>query len=180
VTDLQDEILRQWRDALFGEYPEESARFLSKQTDRFRNPVGDVVSRGLQSAAEYLFGKEPDTHDLAGFDELIKVRSVQDFSPAQAIGFVFKLRSILRQVQADRRGDCELADDLQLRIDRLALHAINSYSRCRDEMGEIRVREMERRVFMLMKRMHNRETDNGVIEKNRQDNDTDQKRGMTT
>jgi len=84
---------------------------------------------------------------------------VQDFSPSQAIGFIFLLKKAIREVlESGIRGKPVLEEwmEFQSRIDQLALLAFDVYMECREKICEIRVNEAkaEREMaFRLLERM---------------------------
>jgi hypothetical protein len=74
-------------------------------------------------------------------DALIRIRAVQDLTASQAVGFVFLLKPILREL-------APVDDSLNDRIDRLALMAFDKYMQCREQLADIRVNEGQRRMHV--------------------------------
>ena len=102
---------------------------------------------------------------LEALEGLVRIRAVQDFSPAEAVAFVFLLKRAAREVLEDVSEQAQsvparVLSDLEARIDSLALLAFETYTRCREEIFEIRVREAQRRTAALLERF-NRETPAG-------------------
>ena len=67
-------------------------------------------------------------------EDIIRIRAVQDMSPAQAAGFMLPLKTLIRE---------ELGDDPALfalfeRIDRLALEAFDTLVRCKVKIYDLR------------------------------------------
>jgi hypothetical protein len=96
-------------------------------------------------------------------EAIIRIRAVQDFSPAEAVGFVFLLKRAVREVlEGASSGSlpANMQSELEARIDALALSAFEIYTRCREQLFEIRVREAQRRTAALLERF-NRETPAG-------------------
>jgi len=151
LTEFRDDVLERWIEGVVEGYPEDAARFLRSQTDRFANPVGASLREGL---AEILDGVlqdiEPD--DLrSALDRVIRVRAVQDFEPSEAVRFVFDLKNLLREFA----GDVAVGslDQLDRRIERLGLCAFDVYMRCREQMWQIRAQEIRNQSIGIMQRV---------------------------
>jgi len=151
----RSEALDRWRGFLLDSYPEEAARFFRKEKDRFKNPVGQSIHR----ATETLFDGALLERDAGGVPEalesLVRIRAVQDFSPSEAVAFVFLLKRAVREVLAGASGEQPskaALSDLDARVDALALAAFDTYTRCREELFEIRMRASQRRVAALLER----------------------------
>ena len=151
LTEFRDDILERWIDGIIEGYPEETAKFLRSQGDRFANPVGASLREGL---AEILDGVlrdvEPDQLTSA-LDNVIRVRAVQDFKPSAAVGFVFDLKHLLREFAGE--GVDGRMDTLDHRIERLGLCAFDVYTSCREEMWKIRLREIRNQSVGIMERV---------------------------
>jgi hypothetical protein len=64
-------------------------------------------------------------------------------------------------------GDAQLAADLaelDERVDRIALMAFDIYVRCRDQVCELRINEVKRRVSWVLDRMGQRSPDAELVE----------------
>lgn len=148
-------IAGKWLDRIVESYPADTARFLKQQRDRFANPVGTTLAKGTTELVDALFdGKTADALREA-LEPIVKIRAVQDFSPSAAVAFVFQLKEVVRDMIGgdllDERLRGEL-DQLERRIDRLALLAFDVYASCREQVAEIRVSEVKRNVAHVLKR----------------------------
>jgi hypothetical protein len=66
----------------------------------------------------------------------VRIRAVQNFTPSQAIGFVFDLKGLIRAMApADRQASKEMVV-IESRIDALALLAFDLYMSCREKIYE--------------------------------------------
>ncbi|MGB8494384.1 MAG: RsbRD N-terminal domain-containing protein [Candidatus Acidiferrum sp.] len=136
-------ILEQWIARTIRSYAPASVPFLSREDDPFRNPVGYTLRESLTTLFEQLQGNMDQDHIAPALDAIIRIRAVQDLTASQAVGFVFLLKPILREL-APEPDQVSLND----RIDRLALMAFDNYMRCREQVAEIRLSE-SRRSFRL-------------------------------
>ena len=155
LRERQPEILKEWLQSLLDTYPENSAKFFKEQKNQFANPVGHIFEAGLTKCLGHILFSEDNEPIKDALDELIRVRAVQDFSPAGALAFVFDLKGIIRAFCLDevrKEGLEEALWRMDARIDEVALIAFNIYSSCREELAEIRVNEVKSNVAYLLRR----------------------------
>jgi hypothetical protein len=150
----RDLILERWTTLVLDGYPEETAKFLRDQPDRFANPVGAGLREGLAELVDGIIrGAEPGELTTA-LDGVIRVRAVQDFSAPAAVGFIFDLKGVVRGLSGiggtESNGWLASLDE---RIDRLGLQAFDVYTRCREQMWAIRAREIRNQSVGIMERV---------------------------
>jgi hypothetical protein len=152
IAEHRDEILERWIEDIIDGYPEETARFLRSNVDRFSNPVGAGLHEGLAEILDgVLRGVDPEEFTSA-LDRVIRVRAVQEFSPSAAVGFVFDLKSLLWEVAEEHGVEASLKN-LDQRIEHVGLCAFDVYMRCREEMWSIRAREIRNQSVGIMERV---------------------------
>jgi len=147
----RDAIVRAWLAETLRSYAEHTARFLSQDTDPFRNPAGHTLSQGLPALYDALLGGMDAVGIAPLLDPIVRMRAVQDFSPSQAIAFVFLLKPVIRAVLKDDAQPISPADGLaavETRIDAMALLAFDLFVQCREQISEIRAGEAGRRTFV--------------------------------
>ncbi len=148
-------IIKRWFDLSIETYPEETARFLKNKKNQFANPVGYILSHELEPIVEGLFQGE-DLDKLQPFlENIIRIRAVQDFSPAQATGFVFLLKQVVREEMEQEVREGRIGKDLlelESRIDGLVLLAFNIYMKCREKIYDLKANELKNRSIRLLKR----------------------------
>ena len=149
-------IIKKWFNGVVDTYAPETAGLLKKESNQFANPVGHTILHGIEAVYdEFLHPREPEK--LAPhLDRIIRIRAVQDFSPAQAISFVFLLKQIVREelkqdLHENRISSSELAA-FDARVDELALLAFNIYAQCRERLFEVRLNEYKNRTNRLLQR----------------------------
>jgi len=145
----QPAILRGWFRHLLETYPPDTARFLKQQRDPFANPVGASIQLGMTGILEGLFQPEhanqPSGVD-SFLDHLLRIRSVQDFTPSRAVAFIFALKPVAREALGRELREGRLQEewlDFEACVDGLALRAFDVYMRCREELYELRVQEVK-------------------------------------
>jgi hypothetical protein len=148
-------IAGKWLDRIVASYPADTANFLKRKQDRFANPVGSTLAKGTTRLVEALFDGMTADSLREAIEPIVKIRAVQDFSASSAVAFVFQLKDVIREVAGDElSGDRprEQLEQLERRIDKLALVAFDVYSSCREQVANIRVEEVKRNVAHVLKR----------------------------
>jgi len=155
-------ILERWFYLTLETYPAETSRFLKQEKDRFINPVGYTISQEIEALYDELLRGMNPAKLSTSLDNIIRIRSVQDFSPSQAIAFVFLLKKAVREELESEIRENQLFEELlkfESRIDELALLASDIYVRCREKIYEMRINEVKaerERVFKLLERANPR------------------------
>jgi len=148
-------ILERWLHLLFASYPAQTAAFLKREKDRFNNPVAFRLSQGLTGLYEALV-KDMDSDQVQVFlDDIISIKALQDFSPSQAVAFIFLLKQVIREELAGELKDAQLAQEcleFESHIDGLALLCFEVYMKRREKLYELRIKEVKNQVSGLMRR----------------------------
>jgi len=136
-------------------YPSDTSKFLESEKNRFANPVGHTISDEIPKLFDQLIGEMNREKVLVSINNILKIRAVQDFSAGQAVGFVFGLKTVIRDMLAKSSPDKDTMAELlefESRIDSLALFAFETYMECRERIHEIRTSEMKARSVQLADR----------------------------
>lgn len=160
------DLVAAWRRQILATYPEDTARFIRSEPNQFANPVGNVVTQGVEAVFDELLtasvggsltasDEGSDERMLAALDDLIRIRSVQNFRPAEAVGIVFLLKKVVREKLGKEIGANDLYREQLLfedRVDRMALLAFETYMRCREDLFAIKTRALKNGPFKLHER----------------------------
>ncbi|MCL5266588.1 MAG: RsbRD N-terminal domain-containing protein [Bacteroidetes bacterium] len=141
-------IVDKWVQRILGSYPSESLKFLISQKDRFANPVGYTISSSAGAIFDELIGDSDSRVTETLLKDVVRIRAVQEFSPSQAIRFVFDLKEVIRNEIEKEAGEICSSDELaelESRIDNLALIAFDSYMDSREKLFRIRLDEVKAR-----------------------------------
>ncbi|PKK84340.1 MAG: hypothetical protein CVT49_04205 [candidate division Zixibacteria bacterium HGW-Zixibacteria-1] len=152
-------ILEDWFQLILESYPPGSIDFFKNKKDQFQNPVGYTILNGIEKLFEGLLGEFSLEDVAAPLDKIIKIRSVQDFSPSQAVAFIHQLKKVVRKSLGEQIRDDQLRNQLHnfdCRVDRLTLYAFDNYMQCREKMFEIRVNEARAGSNRLIERLNRR------------------------
>jgi len=153
-------VVKKWFDHVVASYPEDTSRFLKSEKNPFANPVGSAIREGIEGMVDALLADAPVSSLHPFLDKLLRIRAVQEFTPSQAISFVFHLKQVVRDVlKKDLRTPKVLEEvaDFESRIDRLSLLAFDHFVSCREEVFELRVQELKRHrdsAVRMLERTH--------------------------
>ena len=181
----QDAIIGRWFEFALATYGGAAPAAFKRQKDPFANPVGHSLRVGTRNIfAALLSGMDGGKGDSGEMDlekirqdlhDIVKIRAVQEFPASEAVGFVFQLKEAVRvelagtklagakQAEAanDPRFRRELAK-LESQIDQVALAAFDIFVQCREQVYDLRVNEVKRRVSWVMDKMNNRDCPESV------------------
>lgn len=155
LSQKKESIMGRWLALIFGTYPEDFARFMSNQKDRFNNPVGYTIVNNAAPIYDAVCKNESPETVAASLEGIIKVRSVQDFSPSEALSFVVLLKQAVREELADDLDSVSIHRELMMFediVDRFTGFALDMYSRIRERIFEIKVNEIKARSYKLLER----------------------------
>ncbi len=147
-------ITTRWFDAIMETYPSDNTGFFKKKEDRFANPVGHAFTQGIESLWEALI-EDKEFEGLPFLDDIIKVQAVQDFTPAKAVKFIFGLKKVVREELKKEIRQGQINEELmkfESKIDDLALFAFDIYAKCREQLNQLKVDELKRMTFTLLKK----------------------------
>lgn len=148
-------IVKKWFDLVIQTYPADTSNFLKTQKDPFANPVGQTVRRGLEALFDLLI-QGPDNDTISSFlDPIIRIRAVQDFTPSQAIAFIFALKQVIREnLKKELRETAAALELLNLEsaVDDLALIAFDIYMECRQKLLELKANDQKAKTLEVLKR----------------------------
>jgi len=155
ISARSEELAHKWADLILGTYPEETQVVWRKNRDQFTNPVGAAIL-GATSALIPLLVTWNDAEAVAkALEQIVKIRSVQDFTPSRALSFVYLLKKLLRQEfaeQLDGRGELSELLRFETRVDNLAIIAFDLYVAARDQIARMRVEEVKRAHVNIVRR----------------------------
>jgi len=83
LKENKKEILSVWIDRTLDSYA--SSSFFKTSEDKFANPVGANITHGLTSLFNLLVAGVDRGEYYKPLDQVIRIRAIQEFTPAQAI-----------------------------------------------------------------------------------------------
>jgi hypothetical protein len=148
-------IVKVWFERVVNTYPIDTAQFLKSQADPFANPVGQNSLQSLNDIFDLALGGFDRKTAGPVIDPIIRIRAIQDFTPAQAVGFMFELKAIIREKVPVDAGDDQnqkVLHALEKRIDDLCLLAFDIYMQCREKVLDLKANEMRARTYAAFSR----------------------------
>jgi len=168
LEERKDTIVERWVDAVLSAYPSDSAALFQAQRDPFANPLGHSVREGTKGVFQTILDGV-DREDLrTHLDKIVRIRAVQQFTPSEALSFVFSLRSIVQDVIPEAETDARFRKglaDMNRTIDEVALAAFELYAARREEVSQLRINEVKRQVTWVMAKVNREDVGSeGVLE----------------
>lgn len=151
----RDAIVKKWFDAVAGTYPIDTSGFLKSKKNQFDNPVGSAISDALVSMFGELITEMNRERLIPHIEPIIKIRAVQDFSPSQAVSFIYALKQIVRSELSknlDSPGMQAALASFETRIDALVMLAFDIFMGCRERLYDIKANEEKSKVYKAFKR----------------------------
>ena len=148
-------IVDAWFEAVVETYHEETRPPLRKQNAPFTNPVGFNTAQGLAGLFDGLVKGMLPAETSRFLDGIVRIRAVQDFTPSDAVRFIFRLKDVVRKELAESLEDPAIAAELvpfHAAIDDLALFAFDLYMQCRETLYDIKAKEARNMTFRLLQK----------------------------
>jgi hypothetical protein len=155
IATRSKELAQKWADLILGTYPEQTQVVWRKNRDQFTNPVGSAILASTNELLPLLLTWNDAEAVANSLQQIVKIRAVQDFTPSQALSFVFLLKKLLRQEfikELAARGELEDLLHFETRVDNLAVIAFDLYVAARDQISRMRVDEVKRAHVNIVRR----------------------------
>ena len=140
----KDKIEKRWFELVIKTYAPETVVIFKNHKNSFANPVGSTIFKGLKGVFSELL-TDFDTENIKKLiDPLIRIRAVQNFSPSQAISFIFPLKMIIREELKKEFKDKDILEQFlqfSLKIDDLSLIAFDIYMVCKEKIYNLKAYE---------------------------------------
>jgi hypothetical protein len=149
LSEKKEALAKKWFELVAQSYPSQTAEFLKNNKGQFSNPVGYSLRHGLGALLDEMAGDMSQERLRDALDSIIRIRAVQDFTPSEAVSFIFPIKDIVFQELGNQIETKEL-QAFTKSIDQIALIAFDVYMGCREDLFEVRVREVEKRNFRLL------------------------------
>ncbi len=148
-------IVKAWFETLVGTYREETRSSLRRPNAPFTNPVGFNTLQGIEGLFDGLLKGVMPSETSRFLDGIVRIRAVQDFSPSQAVGFLFQLKDVVRRELGEALRDPAAAVEMtafETAVDDLALFAFDLYMQCREKIYDLKAKEARDMTFRLLQK----------------------------
>jgi len=148
-------IIEKWFNVIIETYHQDTARFLKNEQDPFSNPVGNTTKNNIADIFEQLLSDILDDDVLRNsLDPILRIRAIQNFSAAQAVGFLLKIKSIVRTIIDDSKFS--FSDDdyyrFESRVDQMTLYAFDVFMTCKEKIYDLKANEVRERSFQVLEK----------------------------
>jgi len=146
------EAFRNYREKIVGKWVEytlssyASSDFFRREKDKFANPVGGTIRDSLDKLFVLMSrGNDPEEFKVP-VENIIRLRAVQDFTPAQAVAPLLAVKHITREIlAADKERSVFIKDlyDFEFNVDLAVLAAFDLYMNSRERLYKVRIAEIK-------------------------------------
>ena len=153
LTERKAAIVKKWFHAVVATYPDETATHLQKTQARFTNPVGYTLHEGIEALYDGLLKGVMPSETASFLDGIVRIRALQDFTPSQAVSFIFLLKNSIREELRTELKDQRTLEELgeiESAIDDLGLYAFDLFMACREKLYDIKAKEAQNATFRLL------------------------------
>jgi hypothetical protein len=140
-------LVKKWFQSTINTYPEQSARVLGKDANRFDNPIGAVTRESLDAVFDLITTEFDQDKMEKALDPVIRIRAVQAFDAAGAVSFIFTLKEI-----GEKMLSRELSQEFDRVVDKISLAAFNRLMKCKEEIFLLKATESKRRIHRAFER----------------------------
>ncbi|WP_027185137.1 RsbRD N-terminal domain-containing protein [Desulfovibrio inopinatus] len=160
IAQNRAKVEQKWFDAILSTYAPETATVWKKEKNRFANPVCHAFSVCIAAVIDYLVSNDADTDSRLeaakpGLEEVVRIRAVQNFAPSEALTFLPLLKKVVREMFWNDLAGSDMAVEflaLESRIDVVLLLGLDIYSKCREKLFALRIKELKNTHATLLRR----------------------------
>ncbi len=137
-------IVDRWVEYTLATY--QASNFFIREQDSFANPVGGTIRESLKKLFPMLISDEDSSAYREPLSRFMHLRSVQDFSPSQAVAPLNAVKHITREILASAKETKALTAELydfEFNVDLAVLAAFDLYVECREKIYKIRIDEIK-------------------------------------
>ena len=134
-------ILHEWFKTTNNQYPSKTAQFMQNEKDQFANPVGHIYQNELKHILEGIINQKDISSLSSNLENIIKIKAIQEFPPAESLSFLFSLKNILITEIINQQIEQKelLCWEVEKQIDELIKLSFDIYTKCREKIFEIRL-----------------------------------------
>ncbi len=139
-----EKIIDKWVEYALSTYI--SSGFFVKERDQFANPVGGNIREALNRLFPLLVRGSDPKEFIAPLEQIMSIRSVQEFSPSQAVAPLNAVKHITREVFAadkERKHLVHELYDFEFAVDLAVLNAFDIYMQFRERLYQVRIAEIK-------------------------------------
>lgn len=155
LEEKRSNIIKKWFEAVVETYTADVASHMRNTSAQFTNPMGHNFFRGLEGLFDGLM-KGVLTDTASDFlSDIVRLRALQEFTPSQAVAFIFQLKRLVREELKPEIAREKYAEELiafDSSVDDLGLFAFDLYMKCRERLYDIKAKEAQNATFRLLQK----------------------------
>jgi len=140
----REKIVDRWVDYTLSTYT--SSDFFKREKDKFANPVGGSIRGALEQLFDLLVDNKDPQQFREPVEKFVRIRAVQEFTPAQAVAPLNAVKHITREIfAADKERSVFIKDlyDFEFNVDLAVLAAFDLYMESRERLYQTRIHEIK-------------------------------------
>ena len=140
----KEKIIDKWVEYTLSTYL--SSGFFVKERDKFANPVGGNIREALNILFPLLVAGADSKTYIPPLEQIMSIRSVQEFTPSQAVAPINAVKHITREVFAGDKERKHLVGELydfEFAVDLALLVAFDIYMQFRERLYQVRIAEIK-------------------------------------
>lgn len=140
----REKIVDRWVDYTLSTYT--SSDFFKREKDKFANPVGGSIRGALERLFDLLVDNKDPQQFREPVEKFVRIRAVQEFTPAQAVAPLNAVKHITREIfAADKERSVFIKDlyDFEFNVDLAVLAAFDLYMESRERLYQTRIHEIK-------------------------------------
>ncbi|MBU0962211.1 MAG: RsbRD N-terminal domain-containing protein, partial [Proteobacteria bacterium] len=140
----EDKIVSRWVDYTLSTY--KASTFFRKERDKFANPVGGNTYEALSKLFKLLAKNADPKEFVAPLDQIMRIRSIQEFAASEAVGPIHAVKHITREIldkDKERRHLIAELYEFEFAVDMAVLAAFDLYMQCREQLYKVRIQEIK-------------------------------------
>jgi hypothetical protein len=150
-------VLEKWYNSVIDTYPIDSSKLFLGIKDKFSNPVGHSFEKVLPEIYDNIMNSGKPAVIKESLEEIIKLRAVQNFSPGQAVGFLFLLKNTVREMiikEEDLEVDLNDILTFESKIDIIVSYCFDIYMKMKEKLFEIKANETRATFGKMVDRLN--------------------------
>ena len=156
LSEKKIKITKHWFNSILETYPSDTQRFLKSRKDQFANPVGSKLEEGTEKLFNELLKDHEIDKEIVSpiLEDIVRIRATQDFTPSQAVSFIFLLKQSVREHLKKEMNEKHLIEDIlrfESKVDNLALMAFDIHMKYRERLYKISANHAKNQVSGLLR-----------------------------
>lgn len=158
INKNKQEFIEKWYTLIMESYPKGAGSFFIEWKDQFSNPVGHAIHSEISLLFDSIIND--DFQQISdSLANILRIRAVQDFTPSQALSFIFQFKEIAMHYLKKSNSDISDFIELDGMIDKVLGVGINIFVGLKEQLFEIKSNEVKKRFSRAVDRLNRKYSD---------------------